>query len=590
MKTDEKTKEKYIEFPAYTYDGTEKTLPEMFIHTPDDQEKVLLVTNDPTAATKTDAGKYSFTAYPVDDTGAMALQKAKNYDGDILIRWQINKATPNVIVKPKSDIVYDGKQLDINDFEIKAADGDNADALTKEFLATIGAENSGTTAEVTPAKVETSNEADFTGADGINVNSNNCTEFVGKIINGNISFDNAVYSARFEKEESDNNLVIFESYLDSSSSTIKYDSSLRSLYITSDIAKAAEGYMLQIDSITLSGEDEYTIKLKAVPAKKTTELTDSDLINASKTDEVKKANVVIKSKNFADIEYVQKFDKDDKDKIVEDKSLEVNIDKRQVTLTPAENSTTYGLEKPIADLAYTAETAADADNDGEYDTATGHIGEFKVQNVLTIEDFDYDTFANEAGDYEYSFDESKVDEDNQRNYKFVIAEGAKFTVEPRKLTEDMFTLDDTSLTYNGKKQNAPKFTVLDITPNDGDTPDDGYFAGVTEETIYTKAENADFLNDLPVYTTEEEKSAAYEAAKTWLVANYESLEYKYNYAICFFGKDKNGSLLYVSVTDKGSASTKYGYEDYDNNNTMYFINSNSCNNWRILVSCFFYNY
>ena len=116
--------------------------------------------------------------------------------------------------------------------------------------------------------------------------------------------------------------------------------------------------MLQIDSITLSGEDEYTIKLKAVPAKKTTELTDSDLINASKTDEVKKANVVIKSKNFADIEYVQKFDEDDKDKIVKDKSLEVNIDKRQVTVTPEAGQKITYRDTVMPDLKYTYEKAA----------------------------------------------------------------------------------------------------------------------------------------------------------------------------------------------------------------------------------------
>ena len=143
-----------------------------------------------------DAGTYSekITAVPsVKDEGNNVITQA-NYTGDVTVVWTINKAKANVTVAAKNNIVYDGKNLDGDDFDVKAAAGSEDNALTKEFLSTIGVKDSGTTFEVSAAKVDVATKTDYTAdemtsAEGVTVNYDNIDSYVNKVINGDLNVE-----------------------------------------------------------------------------------------------------------------------------------------------------------------------------------------------------------------------------------------------------------------------------------------------------------------------------------------------------------------------------------------------------------------
>ena len=139
-----------------------------------------------------DAGTYSekITAVPsVTDEGGNVTTQA-NYTGDVTVVWTIKKAKANVTVAAKNNIVYDGKNLDGDDFGVTAKET-SPDELTKEFLSTIGKKDSGTTFEVSAAigKVYSDNiKYETTDASGITLSSSDesCDTYVGKVIGGDI--------------------------------------------------------------------------------------------------------------------------------------------------------------------------------------------------------------------------------------------------------------------------------------------------------------------------------------------------------------------------------------------------------------------
>ena len=312
-----------------------------------------------------DAGTYSekITAVPsVTDEGGNVTTQA-NYTGDVTVVWTIKKATANVTVAAKEKIVYDGKNLDGDDFGVTAKET-SPDELTKEFLSTIGKKDSGTTFEVSAAKgtVETKTDYtadDMTPANGVTVSYNNIknnNNFVNKVINGNItlSFNTDVLSIGYLNVYVQNGLLLNGELVQSlgdysgfskgdvDNVNLTYDKTKGTLAVLGKTISAKPGYRLAIGSSSEGhqvGDDTYTnyinLYIVAVPEKKTTtEPKTFNIKDASVEGEVKKANVTIKSKNFEDIVYKQKLDDNGGVIADQDKSLTAKIKPLPVTITP----------------------------------------------------------------------------------------------------------------------------------------------------------------------------------------------------------------------------------------------------------------
>ena len=160
-----------------------------------------------------------------------------------------------------------------------------------------------------------------------------------------------------------------------------------------------------------------------------------------------KAVVTLKNPNFADFTA----------------NVDATIAKREVKITPdADQSIIYGTEeKPV--ISVTAEQAVDEDGDGEWDTKTGVVPvdvnvDFKP--AVAVKNFDYTYFMNNAKTYEYEISDVELD-----NYTAVLDDTntVVFTVKPKELTEDMFTVDfeDADYTFDGTKKLAPEYTFSD---------------------------------------------------------------------------------------------------------------------------------
>ena len=371
---------------TYTYNSKDQK-PEIVVKNPslgkttENEQGTALVIKTETAAGEytsavtahKDAGTYSekITAVPdVKDEGNNVTKQA-NYTGDVTVVWTIKKAKANITVAAKNNIVYDGKNLDGDDFDVTAKEA-TPDGLTKEFLETIGKKDSGTTFDVTAAigTVYFENKYETTDANGITVKYNeNTSNNNGKVIGGNIvvspssktSDDKDITShkltIRIDNDDQNIQRIVNGSKIDtltttfqeldfSSNYTLTYDSQKGTLTISTNTYSAKEGYKLYIERIeggingsgSLDGDDPVFgetiyIVIKAVP---TSGLADgvSNIKDANVEGEVKKANVTIKSKNFEDIVYKQKLDDNGGVIADQDKSLTAKIKPRPVTITP----------------------------------------------------------------------------------------------------------------------------------------------------------------------------------------------------------------------------------------------------------------
>ena len=289
-----------------------------------------------------------------------------------------------------------------------------------------------------------------------------------------------------------------------------------------------------------------------------------------------KIDIVDNNGIYADVELVKEFE----------------IEKRSVSLTPvADQSIIYGEEvapniKYTAELAtvdsYTGILASDAELAAVFADAANLPGGIKIKG------FDYKNFVNDAGAYSYvldtdALDAAVADVASYGNYSFSLAEnGALFTIKPRKLTNDMFTINDPEYFYDGTKKVQPSFTALDITSNPGsDDADDGKFGGSDvykfdfngdgkyNESFVVKGVSAGILPG--TYTIEFEGCGNYEG---WISFNwYIGANKTYSAKLSVADKTYDGTAVVPSVSyDKNGESatvlpkdikTTYTYYKYD---------------------------
>ena len=471
--------------PADTYTYNSKVQkPEIVVKNPslnksaenDNQGTELVITTETAAGEYTsavtahkDAGTYSekITAVPsVTDEGGNVTTQA-NYTGDVTVVWTIKKATANVTVAAKEKIVYDGKNLDGDDFDVTATET-TPDGLTKEFLETIGKKDSGTTFDVTAAKGTVETKTDYTAdemtsAGGVTVNYENIDSYKNKVINGNLNVE-FTQGQTFTRLYVKNNAATIKSYVNNieytdfdfvlvdENSTLTYGVD-GSLTIGGYIFVPDNGYRLKISNCTKELDPDWNqeimyIYLDTVPEKKTTtEPKTSDIKNANVDGEVKKANVTIKSKNFEDIVCKQKLDNGN---VVagQDNSLTAKINPRPVTITPKNNNTPFVYGTFVANnedakdkfyeeyVTYEAEKQDDKKGTG---LVTGEedidfSGAFKL---VETNGFKFgDAWANDAGSYKYEV----VSGFKVPNYTVTVDKNGEFIVSQKTITSDMFSL------------------------------------------------------------------------------------------------------------------------------------------------------
>ena len=120
-----------------------------------------------------------------------------------------------------------------------------------------------------------------------------------------------------------------------------------------------------------------------------------------------------------------------------DITLNFNVTRRPVTLTPAaDQKITYGEAIPT-EIRYTVETANGDRGLVEGDEITGNLIAVVGTGILN------------AGTYDYVLVDSACD---FANYTVTLNSDSKFTVEKKALTKDMFTVSPTSLDYTGQQQ------------------------------------------------------------------------------------------------------------------------------------------
>jgi hypothetical protein len=120
-----------------------------------------------------------------------------------------------------------------------------------------------------------------------------------------------------------------------------------------------------------------------------------------------------------------------------DITLNFNVTKRPVKLTPAaDQKITYGEAIPT-EIRYTVEAANGDRGLVEGDEITGNLIAVVGTGILN------------AGTYDYVLVDSACD---FANYTVTLNSDSKFTVEKKALTKDMFTVSPTSLDYTGQQQ------------------------------------------------------------------------------------------------------------------------------------------
>ena len=142
-----------------------------------------------------------------------------------------------------------------------------------------------------------------------------------------------------------------------------------------------------------------------------------------------------------------------------DITLNFNVTKRPVTLTPAaDQKITYGEAIPT-EIRYTVEAANGDRGLVAGDEITGNLIAVVGTGILN------------AGTYDYVLVDSECDFEN---YTVTLNSDSKFTVEKKALTKDMFTVSPTSLDYTGRQQtvavNGSDSIGIQLNPGDFEMP------------------------------------------------------------------------------------------------------------------------
>lgn len=235
-----------------------------------------------------------------------------------------------------------------------------------------------------------------------------------------------------------------------------------------------DGKALDDTDFTYTGDDCDLISTEGTFVGVTSNVEGGDITNAGKTT----AKITITNSNYNPLVL----------------PVETVINRRSVTLTPAANQYQVYGSKVSPEIEYTIEAMNATDKTGVVENGENvlrgkirvgaEIATTNVQKNGTTDRYDYVTYVNDAGTYAYVLDGL----DNVTNYAVTIADGYSFTVLPKTLTADMFTINEgyDEFYYNSQDQGPHKEYVAD----------DGKFLLSTDRDMLT-------ASDYKQYGTEE---------------------------------------------------------------------------------------
>lgn len=210
-----------------------------------------------------------------------------------------------------------------------------------------------------------------------------------------------------------------------------------------------DGKALDDTDFTFTGDDSDLISTEGTTVGVTSNEEGGNITNAGKTT----AKITIKNSNYKDLEL----------------PVPTVINRRKVTLTPAANQNQIYGSKMTPKIEYTIEQMNATNKTGvvenEENVLLGkirvgtEIATTNVQKPGTTDRYDYVNYVNDAGTYEYVLDGL----DDVTNYAVTIATGYSFTVKPKTVTENMFTINEgyDEFYYNSQDQGPHKEYVAD---------------------------------------------------------------------------------------------------------------------------------
>ena len=504
----------------FTYNGTAQK-PEIVVK--NGGNAVVLTETDYTSnvAEKTNAGSYSFELAAPAENG----KPTGNYADKVTVKWSIAQATANINVVAKNDIVYDGAVLDKSDFTFTANDAASQQVIA-EMTKAEGETAPKTNITVNPATVGVVINYS-TGIGNYSVDKYlgyyGDSDYIYQTITSNLDVGSYIKLPGMTDPIPASKAYLIQIYNNESNFAINNDGTLVYNYNNEPISVAlTEGkgwYLQKTESISPDAEavSLYEVVQKDLPTKT------YDLMHAG----AQVANITVTNPNFKDITI---------------NNVEANINKRKVAITPAEtNDRIFGYED-TADSILQNQLKGTLENAEYKDNAlTGNTGfltadvarlnnipdkDFLATMFLTIgqekettnklkpdtgDMFDFDSFINDAGTYEYKIRDAQAiiaqidtwieqigNNEEQlgyitpfkdaitaltKDYEFGVKDGSVFTLEKAPLTKELFTLDREAqeelgfelvngiptYTFNSGEFFAPKYKAADTTFGDTET-------------------------------------------------------------------------------------------------------------------------
>lgn len=373
--------------------------------------------------------------YSFDISAVQAEEESENvanYTGKVDVKWTIVKAPNNVVIEPKSDIVYDGEALDKTDFTFTNETNVFQDSnlkITVEankgdgMVSPEGDQPYALTADDSQKLLDAVEGAVYTLPYGYSYNVE--TGFIeeGKV-KGVTLIENAQNIASISYEK------VGDDY------AWRFKKLLSDNYFDNDVVVTEENF----NRATVEFDDENNVATIRLFNEKVCEMTQGhscdpyDITNAG----VQKGTITISSDNYE----------------TQEMYFTTEIAKKEVTVAPqgikAEEkyTITWGDLIDDEDILYSQDGVVEADQPEE--------GDYNFGLIFTLKDYDFENASNnDVGDYKIVTSDVFAEyNEADNNYILVLPEDYEeketLTIEPYQLTKDNVTITETEYEYDSQ--------------------------------------------------------------------------------------------------------------------------------------------
>lgn len=357
-----------------------------------------------------------------------------NYTGKVDVKWTIEKAPNNVVIEPKSDIVYDGEALDKTDFTftnetnvfqdsnlkitVKANEGDG-------MVSPEGDEPYALTADDSQKLLAQVDGAEYTLPDG----------YTYSVETGYLDEEGIVVGTTIIQPTQDISSIKYEMY--DGNYTWRFKDSLGYFYNDNNNVVATEENFNRATVVFNEATNTATIRLfnEAVCEKAQGRSCDAyDITNAG----IQKGTITISSDNYE----------------TQEMYFTTEIAKKEVTVAPqgikAEEkyTITWGDLIDDEDILYSQDGVVEKDKPEE--------GDYNFGLIFTLKDYDFENASNnDVGDYKIVTSDVFAEyNEADNNYILVLPEDYEeketLTIEPYQLTKDNVTITETEYEYDSQ--------------------------------------------------------------------------------------------------------------------------------------------